>query len=227
MKQKLELDRTNHPDQMVQIERIDRRDQMVQADRIDRRDQMAQADRIDQRDQIVQAGQIDDAALWKMIQEIEDGELLRAPAYLKQEILDAVEEAQTVQENARNRREQNASGQKASTQSQRYRTGGNKLKRRLEWIGYALEVGAVTAAAVALVLMMPVQDQNMGWDMGWNMGWNEVEQDPFTTWDPRYDRQWEEKAEARQQISDAASALTEKIVTWGSFLLPGEEEDIR
>lgn len=189
MKQKLEADGTNYPNKMVQAERTDR------------------------------ARQIDDVALWKMIQEIEDGELLRAPAYLKQEILDAVEEAQTVQENARNRREQNASGQKASTQSQRYRTGGNKLKRRLEWIGYALEVGAVTAAAVALVLMMPVQDQNMGW--------NEVEQDPLTAWDPRYDRQWEEKVEARQQISDAASALTEKIVTWGSFLLPDEEEDIR
>ncbi|MBR1702779.1 MAG: hypothetical protein IJ716_12565 [Lachnospiraceae bacterium] len=140
-----------------------------------------------------------DEELWKLIQELESGELLRAPSYLKREILDALPEEQP------------------ETRLETQRAGKSRFRRNLEWFGYALEVGAVTAAAVALVLLVPVQEERGG-----------IEPDEvYAVRSAQEEERWEREAEARQQISDAASDLTKKIVTWGSFLLPDEEEDIR
>lgn len=148
-----------------------------------------------------------DEELWKLIQELESSELLRAPSYLKREILDALPEAQSEMQS------ETQPEIRAGTQ----RAGRSRFRRNLEWFGYALEVGAVTAAAVALVLLVPVQEERSG-----------IEPDEaYAMHSAQEEERWQREAEARQQISDAASDLTKKIVTWGSFLLPDEEEDIR
>lgn len=152
-----------------------------------------------------------DEELWKLIQELESGELLRAPSYLKREILDVLPEAQPEM------RSETPSGTQPEMRAGAQRAGRSRFRRNLEWFGYALEVGAVTAAAVALVLLVPVQEERSG-----------IEPDEaYAMHSAQEEERWEREAEARQQISDAASDLTRKIVTWGSFLLPDEEEDIR
>ena len=76
---------------------------------------------------------------------------------------------------------------------------------------------AAVAIAKTLVLLVPVQEE-----------WSGIEPDEaYAMHSAQEEERWEREAEARQQISDAASDLTRKIVTWGSFLLPDEEEDIR
>lgn len=160
-----------------------------------------------------------DEELWKLIQELESGELLRAPSYLKREILDALPEAQPeMQSEAQpEMRSETPSGTQPEMRAGAQRAGRSRFRRNLEWFGYALEVGAVTAAAVALVLLVPVQEERSG-----------IEPDEaYAMHSAQEEERWEREAEARQQISDAASDLTRKIVTWGSFLLPDEEEDIR
>ncbi len=178
---------------------------------------------------VQESADVPDEVLRQMIREIEDGGMLRAPGYLKREILDAAEksDAARVPEAIPSERLSSAEMQEHERHAFKTRTGAktsarnkrrNRIVRKLEWIGYALEVGAVTAAAVALVFMMPDDDRLL---------WERREAQAESEWDFRYDGQWEQENKVRQQISDATSNLARKIVTWGNFLLPGKEEDMR
>ena len=194
-----------------------------------------------------------DEVLRQMIREIEEGGMLRAPGYLKREIMEAAEKSDAtgimdtaeksdatgimdtaeksgatgmpgtipvdrLSSDETRERERHASGTLAGAKTGVRNKRRNRIVQKLEWIGYALEVGAVTAAAVALVFMIPDDDRLLG---------DRRDVQEANKWGFRYDEQWEQENELRQQISDATSDLTRKIVTWGSFLLPGEEEDMR
>ena len=184
---------------------------------------------------------VSDEVLRQMIREIEEGGMLRAPGYLKREIMDAAEKSDAtgimdaaeksdatgmpgpipvdrLSSDETRERERHASGTLAGAKTGVRNKRRNRIAQKLEWIGYALEVGAVTAAAVALVFMIPDDDRLLG---------ERRDVQEANKWGFRYDEQWEQENELRQQISDATSDLTRKIVTWGSFLLPGEEEDMR
>ena len=123
---------------------------------------------------------MDDKQLQQMIQEIEAGEKLQAPSYLKGEILAAITEKKA-------------------------KPAKSRLGKKLELFGYALEVSAVTAAAIALIFMAPIQELA----------------------GIRADSNWEADAQTKQKISYAVSNVTEKIVTWGNVLLPNEKEIIK
>ena len=194
-----------------------------------------------------------DEELQRMIQEIEDDGILQAPAYLKGEILEAVSQMETgrIPNDAVEQDTDDALMnigkavpekslkenimQKNMLQKNILRSR-NRVRRRLEWIAYAIEVGVVTAAAVMLVLMVPAQDT---WDAAgmdaseWDGSYAqntlppETEEQQRAEWFSRKEAKWEQDMETRQQISDAVSGVTEKIVGWGSFLLPDEEEDWR
>ena len=193
-----------------------------------------------------------DEELQRILQEIEDDGMLQAPAYLKGEILEAVSQMETgrIPKDAVEQDTDDALmniGKSVPEESlkenimQKNMLQKNILRsrnraRRLEWIAYAIEVGAVTAAAVMLVLMVPAQDT---WDAAgmdaseWDGFYAqntlppETEEQQGDAWFSRKEAKWEQDMETRQQISDAVSGVTEKIVGWGSFLLPDEEEDWR
>jgi len=82
---------------------------------------------------------VDEKELQRMIEEIEQGEMVEAPGYLKQEIFDRIDE----QEKEKVRRIRN---------------------KKLNFVLYTIEVAAVSIAAVILVFMVPVlnRDDNIG-----------------------------------------------------------------
>ena len=193
---------------------------------------MSELDHIEKdlrRADVQESAGVPDEVLRQMIREIEEGGMLRAPGYLKREIMDAAEKSDAtgmpgtipvdrLSSDETRERERHASGTLAGAKTGVRNKRRNRIVQKLEWIGYALEVGAVTAAAVALVFMIPDDDCLLG---------ERRDVQEANKWGFRYDEQWEQENELRQQISDATSDLTRKIVTWGSFLLPGEEEDMR
>ncbi|MBP3205710.1 MAG: hypothetical protein J6M66_09865 [Lachnospiraceae bacterium] len=205
---------------------------------------MSELDHIEKdlrRADVQESAGVPDEVLRQMIREIEEGGMLRAPGYLKREIMDAAEKSDATRimdaaeksdatgmpgtipvdrlsSDETRERERHASGTLAGAKTGVRNKRRNRIAQKLEWIGYALEVGAVTAAAVALVFMIPDDDRLLG---------ERRDVQEANKWGFRYDEQWEQENELRQQISDATSDLTRKIVTWGSFLLPGEEEDMR
>ena len=193
---------------------------------------MSELDHIEKdlrRADVQESAGVPDEVLRQMIREIEEGGMLRAPGYLKREIMDAAEKSDAtgmpgtipvdrLSSDETRERERHASGTLAGAKTGVRNKRRNRIAQKLEWIGYALEVGAVTAAAVALVFMIPDDDRLLG---------ERRDVQEANKWGFRYDEQWEQENELRQQISDATSDLTRKIVTWGSFLLPGEEEDMR
>ena len=115
--------------------------------------------------------------LLQMMREIEDGDRLHAPSYLKREIFEAIERGEENQRRGRG-------------------------KRRFEFIGYSVEVGLVTAAAVAFVFLVPFHRLS-----GFGTG---------------FDR--EKYAEKREEISVTVSDFTKKIVTFGNFFSMKEKE---
>ena len=205
---------------------------------------MSELDHIEKdlrRADVQESAGVPDEVLRQMIREIEEGGMLRAPGYLKREIMDAAEKSDAtgimdaaeksdatgmpgtipvdrLSSDETRERERHASGTLAGAKTGVRNKRRNRIAQKLEWIGYALEVGAVTAATVALVFMIPDDDRLLG---------ERRDVQEANKWGFRYDEQWEQENELRQQISDATSDLTRKIVTWGSFLLPGEEEDMR
>ena len=193
---------------------------------------MSELDHIEKdlrRADVQESAGVPDEVLRQMIREIEEGGMLRAPGYLKREIMDTAEKSDAtgmpgtipvdrLSSDETRERERHASGTLAGAKTGVRNKRRNRIVQKLEWIGYALEVGAVTAAAVALVFMIPDDDCLLG---------ERRDVQEANKWGFRYDEQWEQENELRQQISDATSDLTRKIVTWGSFLLPGEEEDMR
>ncbi|MCR5800137.1 MAG: hypothetical protein K6G69_08685 [Lachnospiraceae bacterium] len=82
---------------------------------------------------------MDEKELQRMIEEIEQGEMVKAPGYLKQEIFDRIDE----QEKEKVRKIRN---------------------KKLNFVLYTIEVAAVSIAAVILVFMVPMlhRDDNIG-----------------------------------------------------------------
>lgn len=116
---------------------------------------------------------MDDDKLWQMIDEIEHGGKLHAPPYLKEEIFEHI----------------------AERESEKRR---GKIKKKVFFWGYVLEVSAVTAAAIAFLFTAPLYEM----------------QDYFTN------SKQKKYTAAKEQFSDTALDITEKMVTCWDFFLP-------